>query len=330
MTTAVASDAPTISEAWEQAKAEHSTTERALATDSPETGTTDTQPDEATTAPPASEAVTPEIADLISDEDYTALQSKHKDNPDALLKELKGVFTKKTQALSEQRKSVEALTKYAPFLQELDRDSVAAIKAAAAHLGLTVSDTRVETKATETATTAAETMADDVIAQFRTALGPELDFLADKLAPAIQSLAQNVAKSAVGQAVEPLKSAQQTLIDKAATEQRDTVLKSFTDKHPDWKTHEPKMLDIAAKVKPGDGVDPGEYMETLLYLATKDISEAEITKKVVERMTKTAKGDEGKSTPLPNTQVTIAPPDPSDPHYLRKAFEAAKRGESWG
>jgi hypothetical protein len=328
MTTAVATAEPvTVREAFEQAKVEHSAnTERALAADGSDATETATPPDEAKTEPPASDAVTPEISDLISDEEYATLKATHKDNPDALLKELKGVFTKKTQTLAEERKTVAALTKFAPFLQELDRDAASAIKAAAAQLGLTVSDTRVETKAAETATTTAETMADDVIAQFRTALGPELDFLADKLAPAIRSLAENVAKSVVGSTVAPLKTAQESLLNKAAQEQRDTVLKSFGEKHPDWKTHEPKMLDIAAKVKPAEGMEPSEYMDILYTLATKDLATAETTKKVVERMTKAAKADEGKSNPLPTAQVAIVrPANPS----VRDAFEAAKRGERW-
>ncbi|HYB96811.1 MAG TPA: hypothetical protein VEC39_17695 [Vicinamibacterales bacterium] len=326
MTTATA-EPLTLQQAFTQAKEEHSaaaerapsgeaSTERAAAT---------AQPDEAQAQPPATDSAAPEITDLISDEEYSALQTKHAGNTDAVLKELKGVFTKKTQQLAEQRKTVEALAEYAPFITALQSDSKAAIKAAAEQLGLVVTDKSIETTATETATKTAEGMADDVIAGFKQALGPDLDFLADKLAPAIHQLVQNVAKAAVGEAVTPLQTQQQTLLDKAAQEQTDATLKAFTDKRPDWKQHEPAMLKIAEQLKP-NGMSEIDYLDTLYTLATKDIAAAEAAKKAVERMTKAAKTDEGKSHPLPGSQVSVArPTSPS----IRDAFEAAKRGERW-
>lgn len=313
----------TIQRAFESAKAEHSDSERALTAEASPDQSADTPPDEATAQPPVPESAAPET-DLISDDEFASLQAKHKDDADALRKELKAVFTKKTQTLAEERKKVEALGKYAPFVEQLDKDAVSAIKHAAQQLGLTVSDTRVETKATETATKAAETMADDVVSAFRSALGPDLEFLADKLAPAIQSLAQNVAKAAVGQAVEPLKSAQEKLLDQASKEQSAQLLQSFTEKRPDWKSHEPAMMKVAESVKPAEGVDPIAYLDILYTLATKDIQAAEATKKVVQRLTKGAKEAEGKAEALPESRVNSAPAKVGS---IREAYELAKRGQ---
>lgn len=328
MTPAVATAEPvSIQQAFEQAKAEHSApqNEPAATEASPDATGAATTPDEAKTEPPVTEAVTPETDDLISDADLASLKTKHGNDPDALAKELKAVFTKKTQALAEQRKSVEALSEYSDFIADLRKDPSAAIAAAAKQLGLTIAPASLEAKATETVTKTTEALADDAVASFRQALGPDLDFLADKLAPAIQAMAQQIAHATVGQAVEPLKAHQDTLLSKAAEEQKASALASFTEKHPDWKQHEQAITALSAKLQP-NGMEPLEYLSTLYALATKDIAAAEAAKKAVARMTKAAAADEGKSTAVSEGKVSLArPANPS----LKEAFEAAKRGERW-
>lgn len=311
-------EAQTIQEAFQAAKAEHSpkASEPSAVEASTDAGD-DAGTDEATTAPPAQATVTNEISDLISDSEYPDLQVKYKDNPDGLLK---AAYTRATQALAK-------LSPHADFIADLENPlkRADALKAAAEQSGFTVAPKSVEATTTETVKETAVTLADDAIASFRTALGPDLDFLADKLAPAIQALAQNVAKATVGQAVEPLQSAQQTLLDKAAQEQQTALLESFTTKHPDWKQHETAITALGAKLQP-NGMEPLEFLSTLYTLATKDIAAGETAKKAVARMVKAAGADEGKPTAVSGDRVAIA--RPANP-TLREAFEAAKRGERW-
>lgn len=331
MPTAVATAAPaTISEAFQLAKEEHSvSTERAL---DEGTGTgataTATQPNEAKTEPSATATVTTDTDDLISDTELQALKTQHANDPAALEKAFKAAYTKKTQALAEKAKGYEPLERHRDFITALDNPTTRAdaLKAAAEHFGFTLSPKTTEATATETVAKTATSLADDAIASFREALGPDLDFLADKLAPAIQALAKNVAQATVGQAVEPLKTSQQALLDKAATEQRDAVLASFAEKHPDWTTHEAAMMKIAETLPPGKGSDPLEYMSTLYKLATYDLSVGADVKKAIAKMTKGAAADEGKSTSVSEGKVALA--RPANP-TLRDAFEAAKRGEKW-
>ena len=320
-------ESPTIQEAFLAAKAEHSgTPERALdddGTPAPEPATTT---DEPPAQAPASDSASPETGDLISDADLSALHAKHPNDPAALAKELKGVFTKKTQELAEQRKAVEDLAGYRDFIADLKRDPGAALTRAAEQLGVTLAPKSETTRATETATATASTLADSTVEEFRQALGPDLDFMADQLAPAIRSLAERVAQAAVGQVVEPLKASQQALLAKASQEQTDAVLKTFTAQHPDWKAHEAAMMTIAKTLPAAKDADPLDYMGTLYKLATYDLQMAAATKTAVERLKKGAATAESTAETLSGEKVTIT--RPANP-TTREAFEAAKRGERW-
>lgn len=323
MTTAVATDSPTLQEAFEAAKAEHSSPERALdAGASTETGTVK-GPDEAKTEPPVSDAVTPEISDFLSDEELSSLKAKHGTDADALARDLKAAFTKKTQSLAEQRKSVERLAEHADFIDALQKDPLATIQQVAERMGWNIAPKTAEAQATEHADATiakAQNGLRDRLREKLTAHG--LDFLVDPIADSVEPSV----KEAIEEAIKPMKSALKTHDDRAAEGQRDAVLAAFEAKHPDWKAHEASMTKLSARIKPGDGVEPGEYLETLYDLATKDTREAEAVKRHIAKMTQAAKADEGKSHSVADGQVmTARPANPS----IREAFEAAKRGERW-
>lgn len=308
-----------ISEAFAEAKIEHSASaERAEASaPSPESAASPS-PDETPAASPETTTADPDSSsDLISDAELSALQTTHKDDPAALAKALKGRYTQKTQALAEERKAVADLSQHADFLRAYKANPEAALRAEAQKLGLQVGAPIQETKAVETAQTAV----DAALAQFKAALGPDLDFLAEPLAPAIKAMAETIAKQTVENATAPLKSAQQTLLDKAAEENSAAVLNTFTASHPDWKQHEPAMMKIAADFKPSEGMDPAKYLDTLYKLATYDTAQAEAVKAHHERMAKAAKTAETRTDGTSEKRVDTSSRKVSS---IREAFLEAK------
>lgn len=327
MTTAVAAEPTTIQHAFEQAKAEHSDpTERALDAGTGTGASTDgTQTDESRAQTPSTDSASTET-DLISDTELSALQDKHKDDPLALAKELKAVFTKKTQALAEQRKGVERLSKYSDFVDAIEAGgdtAQQAIAEAAKHFGLAL--TPKPTVADSAATTAA-TATDRAMETFKAKLGPDLAFLADSLGPAVKAVVEEVVKGTVTDATKPVQEAMTALLDKATAEQTDALIEGFTEKYPDWKQHEPAMLKIAESFQPGKDATPDAYMESLYFLATRDTSIASATKKAIEKMTTGASRDEGKQSTVSSDRVRVTPPTGAT---LQDAFKAAKAGQTW-
>lgn len=316
-----ATEAPTVQQAFQAAKEEHSAAaERALPAEKSPGAAPESQTDEAKAQPPTADSAQPEISDLISDEELQSLRTTTGNDPDKLAKELKAVFTKKTQALAAERKQVAKLAEYADFIADLDTDPAGALTRAAEQLGLVVSPKPAEVKATE----AASSIVQDVSAQVAAALGPELDFLAPAITKAIEAVVEPRLKHAIGEAVEPVKAAQQALVDKASAEQTEATLKAFTDRHPDWKQHEPAMLKVG--ILPSPGMTELDFMEALYTLATKDAVVAKATKAAIDRLTKGAATAEGKDAPLSGDKVTVS--RPAHP-TIAEAFAAAKRGERW-
>ena len=317
--TAVATDVSTIQQAFEQAKTEHSApAERAEpAVASPESPASPS-PDETPAASPETTTAdtTDRSSDLISDAELSALQLTHKDDPAALAKALKGRYTQKTQALAEERKAVADLQQHAEFLRAFKTDPEGTLRAEAARRGLQIGAPIQETKAVEQA----KSVVDDAVAQFKTALGPDLDFLGDALAPAVKAMAETIAKQTVEHATAPLKSAQDTLLTKAAEEQTTAVMQAFAAKHPDWTQHEPAMMKIAATLKP-NGMAESEYLDTLYTLATLDIQKAEAVKVATERITRVAKTAETRTDGTPEKRVDTSSRKVSS---IAEAFAEAK------
>lgn len=300
---------PTLQQAFIEAKAEHSApAERAQpVSDGPESETADpsneSQPE--TSTEPAGDP-----SDLISDAEYQALVAKHPNDPGRVAKELKAVFTKKTQALAEQRK---VLAPYADLIEAYEQDPVTVLRDLASQQGLRFADPEPQ------ATT--QSIVDDAVGAFRQALGPELDFLADKLAPAVQALAESVAGRVVTESVGPLADSQQSLLTRAAHEQTASVMQTFGTKHPDWPQHEAKIVELGSKLHP-QGMDELEYLDLLYTLATKDVAAGETAKRAVAKMVRGAAEAEGKTRSVPDSQVSKTT---NKPLTFREAYEEAKR-----
>lgn len=307
---------PTTSEAFAAAKAEHA----------PETpaAVTAAAPAESTPAAREPAAESHATGDLLSDDDYTALETAHKE-PAAFRAALQATLREKTAAVAEQRTSLGSLADWADELA-----NPAMRQQALTDLAETYGFTLTPAKAAEASTpVAAQTAAHEVAEAIKGALGPELDFLAGPLQQVIEAAVQPAIAKAVAEAISPVETRTKELLTRAATEQRDQVLRAFADKHPDYTTHEKAMSTLMDQLPPGKAIAPLDYLEHIYALATRTRAEGDTVKKIVTRMTAAAHGDEGRSTPAPNQAVTERAPDTNDRDFVRKAFDAAKRGVRW-
>src|SRR6185295_6771984 len=192
MPAAAPSDVPTFTQAYEAAK-ETISQETSSAPEKPADVTS--EPAKPTSAPPSDEAPAPPPSpdgaspepDLISEADYQALVAQHPNDPGAVRKELKAVFTRKTQELATQRKALEADKS---LLESLRSDPRATLTREAAKYGLTIAQPPAEVTAQAKVVETTASAVDTALAQFQTALGPDLEFLGPTLAPAVRQLAE--------------------------------------------------------------------------------------------------------------------------------------------
>jgi hypothetical protein len=190
---------------------------------------------------------------------------------------------------------------------------------------------------------ASEDLTGDV-EKFKEALGPELDYLADGLAPAVAKLVSDVATATVSRTVAPL-------IDRAAQAETDTVMAAFTEKHPDWQKHEAAMLSLSKKIEPTEGMNELEFLDHLYSRATHDTLEKEVDAKVADGVKAALAATDRASSPRSvrdcylaaqrgerfdadesveaTTREIVRPTAHSGPSSIRDAFLAAKRGERW-
>lgn len=314
------SETPTLQQAFEAAKAEHSenASEQARAAEAstaaePSTPAQDT--DTAAGAPPDT-ATEPNASDLISETDWTAFS---KLDPAKQRAELNKRWTQKTQELAAQRKAIEP---HAELIKALQTDLPGTVRQLAQQAGLTVAPKPEEKAAVETAASIADASAEAV----KQALGPELDFLAGPLTKAIQTVAEQVAKTVAAQAVKPLEEQTSQIVSHAATEQVKAIEAAFAQKHPDWKQYEPRMVELGQTMQPGPGMTELDYLESLYKLASFDDQIAAAGKKAVVRLAKGAEDAEREPQSVKETQVQKTPPANAT---LSDAFAAAKRGERW-
>jgi hypothetical protein len=237
--------------------------------------------------------------DLLTQEEY----DKFKDNPQELRKALNKAFTQKTQALSEQRKSMEP---YQNLVENLKNDPQATVRQMARELGIQVEAPETKQEASK--------VAGQLVADLKADLGPDLEFLADKLGPALERITSKLAGQAVEKEIEPLKQQTRELQEKAVTEQVEANLDLFTKKYPDWKKSEAKMTDIGSRLQPMTDPKTGkpptwmEYMEDLYFLATKDARDGDIAKQTVERMQLSAEKSETSEGGVASSRVKKTAP----------------------
>ena len=248
--------------------------------------------------------------ELLPLEEYERLRK----DPEALRKALNKAFTQKTQQLAEQRKALEPFQDLVKGLQE---DPQGTIRALAENLGIKIE--QAETKKEVKDATG------ELVAELKQNLGPDLEFLADKLAPALERITQRIAEQTVSQKIEPLEKQTKEMREETVRQQIDANLELFTKKHPGWEKHESEMTKIGARFQPvATGKDAPswmEYMEILYNLATRDGRDGDIAKKTVERMTESAKKSETSEGGVSGSKVTKAAPK-------GKSFDEAF-DESW-
>lgn len=324
-------------EAFDKAKEQHSKQEQA-------------PPDEASTAtdekkddkPAAAEAKVGETTTattetgLISDAEFTALQATHAADPAALRKALEGAFTKKTQTLATERKSVERLQSYSDIIDAYEADPEALVEALAQQHGLklvkageTTTETKVEEKPGPAAQPAPKLSAFDDPDQWSEATA------AWAKAEALRELGESTKKT-VDDATRPIKEQLAKTTDRAAVEATATVMKTFEGQHADWKTHEPAMMALAEKIQP-NGMTELEYLGHLYETVTRASREATAketeaqriadgVKAALDKMKKGAETAETKTASTPEHQVRKAP---RGIPTFEEAAEAALRGERW-
>ncbi len=284
---------PTIEQAYTSAKKEVEAS--VTATDETKSQTTP-QTEQAEAAAPSQESASSES--LLTPE-------QQKLTGDAKEKELNRAWTQKTQELAKQRKEVE---QYLELINAIKQNPRQTIKQMAEELGLTVQELKqqVEEKAKEE-----PAMID------KQALGSDLEFLGDKLSPALKPLTDQV--RSLSAELERIKA--ETAQREAATE-----LEAFEKDHPDWKKYESKMAEIGRKLNPV-GMDTHEYLGILYDLANKPAREVKETVQAIERIQKAAGAVESKESGVPPEKIAPAPS--SRTPTIEEAFEAAKKGIRW-
>jgi hypothetical protein len=243
----------------------------------------------------------PSVAEFIGQEEF----EKVKDDPAALHKALVKAYTQKTQELGAERQIIAAYK----------RDPEKTLRILADHHKLKFAD--------PTPPTPGEKTVDEINVILEEALGPDL---AGKLKPAFEKLAKRV----VGSEIEPVRQHMDNQLANAALAETSAVMSKFETKYPDWKKHEPKMLEIARSVQPAPGTEAIAYMETLYKLATFDLSDADRVRTTVDRIKNAASASDKPSGSVPGNKVSPTPKKfKSVDDAVSAAFEAAKRGERW-
>lgn len=217
--------------------------------------------------------------------------------PEDARKVLNKVLTKKFQTAAEKAKLAEG---FEEFINSYKSDPVETAKALARHHKLL-------TEAAEAAKTDPKSDSLNLDAKLREALGDELGFLADKLAPVLEDF------------VKPFHEKAQAMEIANRERQVEADLATLTSKYPDWKKHESKMMELAKELKPAQGSSGIRYLEILYKAATSSGDAA----RIVQKMAEGAKKSDSKPVAVPQKRVTIAP---GKVLTLKEAADYARRG----
>lgn len=290
---------------------------------------------------------------LNDEREFRKLQDKYKDDPKGLRRELLKTFTQKTQDIAKERKQYKGLLSYLPLAEALERNPIAAVKRLAKIYDLRV----VDDDGTETATPAARgkgkgrtaATADDgedtkdfidgILKDFKADLGPELEYLADGLGPAMTKALQKMADRTVSTRVKSLEDATVELARSQGSAESDRVMESFYRTHKDHADYEDEMDELARQlVGEGDNIRPipmseGEFLEFLYDTVKarraasgqKETIKAEARRLMKKRLKKlaTARNGDRRPSSVPEERVRRRPRGPVS---IRDAFKAARQG----
>lgn len=147
--------------------------------------------------------------------------------------------------------------------------------------------------------------------EFREALGPELEYLAESLEPALTKFVETVAATTIAPIVKPLEDEHQAAQQKRAAAATATVMKEFGDRHSDWQEHEDAMFALSEKLQPAAGMTQGEYLDSLYTIVTASKSQEAITTAIADGLAEKERARHARPAGNPT---------------IREAFEAAKAG----
>jgi|GEM_PF-5215091 len=313
----------TFEQAYDSAKAE---LDKPAEVSKPEGETkseeTTKQPEQTTGETPAKEA--PETEELLSTDEVANLTPEQQ----ATYKKMQKAYTQKTQKLAAERKAhaveLERLKSWEPIIESFETSPEETIKRAAKQYGIKLVDEAGAKPVQQSAVDTAVTAMRDRLRQLH---GPEHEAYADELANTFQAALEAVAKEVVSREVQPLKAQQEAALQQAAMESTENDLSAMDKRHPGWRDHEQKMLDISRKWQPAEGanITAAEYLDMLYGLATRDQTRAADTQEVIERINKSARASEPETAV--NAQI-VTPARPKRP-TMEEAFDAAKRGVAW-
>lgn len=304
----------TVQAAFDQAKqtvAEQSTPAvqddtKPAATDAPDpataepTGDSSAAKSEAAPEPPKA----PDADDdekFISDKDLEGL------SPEEMRRKMQAAYTQKTQRLAEGRK----------LLLALEKDPINTVRTLAKLANLPLVDPATQTKAEQKETR------DEIEQKLTDALGEES-------AKAVLPLVREITQEIVNSKLSPIEQHIELEQARRAEVETNQVLEKFTEKRPDWKQHEAKMMEIAQYVVPR-GLSEVDYMDKLYLLATAEIREAEAVKKAVSRVNSSV-ATAATSQPSSASPSKVSPTPQKGKNFdetLELAFKAAMRGERW-
>lgn len=240
---------------------------------------------------------------LLTEIDLAALPPKERANA----VKWQALLTQKAQKLSAQEKE---FGRWKPLIEQLNADPQSALTALASQLGLTVQKP------------------DEKPAPAEQPLPEELKFLE----PIFKDRELRL-EAKLRAEIDPIKQAHADMIAETAAKETESAIAAFTADHPDWKKHEARMIEIGQKFAPKDGaMSEREYMGVLYRLATADISAAEQTKKVIQKIEKSAAASDSNLAGAPPERIVHKVPSiagKSQAEILRLAAEAARRGERW-
>ena len=280
------------------AQSEKDQAQSAVSDDTPETKTVE-EPEKVADQP--EESTEEEIDALLTPEEVAALPKKER----SLYEKAQKNYTLKTQALAAERKEME---QWKTLIDALQNDPDSAIRQLAERRGLKFAEKPVE--------------------QDNTPIPDELKFL-EPIFAAREKAIEAKLEAKYG----PLKEQVDSITSQAIAAETESSLAQFEAKNPGWKKYETRMLEIGQEFMPAKPMSDMKYMETLLTLAKINDTEAEKTKKVVEKINKAVASAEPNISGVPTHRVETTPPSNwtgmTDRQQLEAAMAAAKRGERW-
>lgn len=274
-----------------------------------------------TSEQPTAETPTVEAAEdgLLTQEEVFKLSESDRE----VYRRMQKAYTQKTQKIAEERKRLEQINQ---AFEAFQADPQGVLRQWAKHYGVRLAEEN------ETATTQQGQAnqiqafnATESIRQKMRALLPGEENLG--LADGMAQIFGDELERALNQHIDPIRKQQEAVMMEAAKASTEADFEALSSRHPDWKQHEAKMVELGKQWTPAPGIPVDKYLDTLYRLATLDENDAARTNRVLERISNAVSSAE----PTPNAAVNARTVTPARPQKatLEDAFRAAKQGIAW-